>query len=73
MAKKLDYQLQRVCVNLRDGDWDELKKFHPRVGAGQIIREVIIKHVDRFHAKAAQRRTPIKDLDVDKLIEEIEG
>jgi len=47
MKRKADYPLKKQSLNLRDGDWEKLQERHPRLGAGRVIREMVIAHIDR--------------------------
>lgn len=47
MKRKAPYELEKQSVNLRVGDWEKLRVLHPRLGAGRVIRELVIAHVDR--------------------------
>ena len=64
MAKrKEDYPLEKVTLNLREGDWDWLKAMHGRLGASKVIRELVIGHRKRSEELAAQR-IPQLELDL---------
>ena len=55
MRKKEDYDLQKVTLNLREGDWDRLRGLHGRQGASKTIRELVIGHLDRVDARIEQK------------------
>lgn len=64
--KKTGYQLRRVSLNLRAGDWEFLLEMHGKA-AGQIIRDLVIAHVDRSKRIFAERATQL-ELDLGELI-----
>jgi hypothetical protein len=53
MRRKEDYPLQKVTLNLRDGDFEYLRDLHGKVGAGKIIRNLVIKHIKTVQEKVA--------------------
>ena len=54
MRRKEDYDLQKVTLNLRRGDFDHLRSLHGRLGAGKVIRELVIGHIKRVEESVAQ-------------------
>jgi hypothetical protein len=54
-VKKEEYPLERVCVNLREGDWEWLKQMHGRIAAGKVVRELVMKHRRKTEAIAEQK------------------
>lgn len=54
MKRKADYPLKKHSLNLRAGDMDKLQDMHPRLGAGRVIRELVIAHVDRVELKLGE-------------------
>lgn len=65
MAKrKAPYELQKVTLNLRLGDWEWLRSMHGREGASKVIREMVMGHVERSRAAAEQRFAPIGQLNL---------
>lgn len=68
-VKKEPYELQKVTLNLRLGDWEWLRTMHGE-GAGKAIREMVIGHVNRSKAAAEQRYSSIQlSLPLDAIIE----
>jgi len=43
-ARKETYPLQKVTLNLREGDWEWLRQMHGNLGAGKVIRELVMGH-----------------------------
>ncbi len=50
------YPLQKVTLNLRDGDFDRLQNLHGKLGAGKVVRELVIAHLRRVDEALAQRQ-----------------
>ena len=50
--RKLPYDLQKVTLNLRRGDFEWLRVIHGRDGASKVIRDMVQAHVDRVRNKA---------------------
>jgi hypothetical protein len=59
MRRKEDYPLEKVTLNLRDGDFDRLRELHGRLGAGKVIRGLVMGHIKRVEEKMAQQRVSI--------------
>lgn len=55
MRKKEDYPLEKVTLNLRKGDFSRLRDLHGRLGAGKVIRELVIGHIRRVEESVAQK------------------
>lgn len=55
MRRKEDYELEKVTLNLRKGDFDRLRDLHGRVGASKTIRNLVIGHLKRVDERVAQR------------------
>ena len=62
MRRKADYPLQKVTLNLFEGDWDFLQATYPRIGASRVIRDLVRAHVNKV--KKAQGPRPLVDIDV---------
>lgn len=55
MAKrKSDYPMQKVTLNLYEGDMDRLMTLYPKFGAGRIIRELVRAHLNKIDAQLNQ-------------------
>ena len=63
-VKKAAYELQKVTLNLRKGDWEWLRQMHGEYGAGKTIRALVIGHRERAEGKAAQRQVSTHELDL---------
>jgi hypothetical protein len=61
LRKKETYDLQKVTLNLREGDWDRLRDLHTRQSASKTIRELVIGHLDRVDARVEQKSHLSKD------------
>ena len=55
MRKKEEYELQKVTLNLRAGDFEYLRQLHGRLGASKVIRELVIGHIRRVEENVAQK------------------
>jgi len=55
MRRKEDYPLEKVTLNLRDGDFERLRTLHGRIGAGKVVRELVIGHIKRVEDAVAQK------------------
>lgn len=66
MVRRLPFPIQKVTLNLREGDWDWLIMMHGRKGASKVIRDIVIGHVERSRSAAAQRadRLQLKEEEV---------
>lgn len=56
MRRKEDYDLQKVTLNLRAGDFEYLRQLHGRWGASKVIRELVIGHIKRVEESVAQKQ-----------------
>lgn len=54
MRRKEPYPLEKVTLNLRQGDFNRLQVLHGRIGAGKFIREMVIGHIDRVNRHVEQ-------------------
>jgi hypothetical protein len=55
MRRKEDYPLQKVTLNLRQGDFEYLRHLHGRQGAAKVIRRLVMGHIKRVEENIAQR------------------
>lgn len=55
MRRKEAYPLEKVTLNLRQGDFARLQVIHGRLGAGKVIREMVIGHIKRVDEAVAQK------------------
>jgi hypothetical protein len=60
MRRKEDYPIEKVTLNLRHGDFERLRVLHGRIGAGKVVRELVIKHLKRVDEHVAQK-VPLED------------
>jgi hypothetical protein len=65
-VKKSPHPLKRVCINLREGDWEWLQENHEQLGAGKVVRELVINYIEsskrRIEEKAAQLQLNLGDI-----------
>lgn len=55
MRRKETYPLEKVTLNLRQGDFERLRVLHGKLGAGKIVRELVMGHLKRVDELVAQR------------------
>ena len=55
MQRKETYPLQKVTLNLREGDFEKLRVLHGRIGAGRVVRELVMGHIRRVEELVAQK------------------
>jgi hypothetical protein len=55
MRRKEDYQLEKVTLNLRMGDFERLRGLHGRLGASKVIRELVVGHIKRVEETVNQK------------------
>lgn len=70
MRRKEDYVLEKVTLNLREGDFARLRALHGRLGAGKVVRELVRGHLKRVDDKLAESSIPapsiVPDLDIEE-------
>lgn len=54
MRRKEDYELEKVTLNLRRGDFERLRGLHGRLGASKVIRELVVGHIKRVEETVNQ-------------------
>jgi len=54
MRRKEDFELEKVTLNLRKGDFERLRGLHGRLGASKVIRELVIGHIKRVEETVNQ-------------------
>lgn len=57
MKRKSDYPLEKQTLNLRKGDFARLQELHPQLGAGRVVRELVVAHIDRVALKLGEPET----------------
>jgi hypothetical protein len=62
MRRKEDRPLQKVTLNLFDGDYNQMQSLYPRAGAGKIIRELVRRHL---RDNESRHNRPTSDLAID--------
>jgi hypothetical protein len=66
MRRREAYALEKVTLNLRSGDFIRLRELHGRLGAGKVIRELVIGHIKRVEETVAQKTEqlalPLEDI-----------
>ena len=60
MKRKEPYPLEKVTLNLRKGDFERLRVLHGRLGAGKVIREIVMAHLSRVDEHVAQKATQLE-------------
>lgn len=72
MKRRSDIPLQKVTLNLFEGDMSVLQEHYPRIGGSIAVRALVRKHVNELLASAAERRgVTIRQLDLPvDLVEE---
>lgn len=58
MRRKEDIPLQKVTLNLYEGDFDFLRGLYSRIGAGKIIRKLVRKYRTEIEVKTAEGLPP---------------
>lgn len=54
MRRKEDFELEKVTLNLRKGDFERLRGLHGRLGASKVIRELVMGHIKRVEETVNQ-------------------
>lgn len=54
MRRKEDHPLQKVTLNLFEGDFERLQTLYDRLGAGKVVRTLVRSHLRKIDATAAQ-------------------
>ena len=71
MRRKEDYPLEKVTLNLRWGDFGLLQKLYPRLGAGRIIRALVIAHLRQRGVNPQMPDMPPLDAEMEAAVNEI--
>lgn len=66
MRRKEDFPLQKVTLNLFEGDFDWLRQNHGKLGAGKVVRELVRGHRSRIETEMAAK--PLPDIHVPKEV-----
>ena len=66
MRRKETEPLKKHLIALFEGDFEELRSFHGRLGASKVIRYLVRAHISRAKEKAAQSAKPVT-IDPDKV------
>jgi len=61
-ARKEAYPLQKVTLNLREGDWEWLRQMHGSLGAGKVIRELVMGHRARTENRITTQPLNLRDV-----------
>jgi hypothetical protein len=65
VKRRSDIPLQKVTLNLFDGDMSVLQEHYPRIGGSIAVRALVRKHVNELLSAAAERRgVTIRQLDL---------
>lgn len=51
--RKAPFPLEKVTINIREGDADSLSEWFPASGYSVVIRDIVRAYVDRTRAKLA--------------------
>lgn len=54
MRRKEAFDLEKVTLNLRRGDFERLRGLHGRLGASKVIRELVMGHIKRVEETVNQ-------------------
>jgi hypothetical protein len=57
MRRKSDVPLQKVTLNLFEGDFSRLQDLHPTLGAGAVIRLIVRRHLDAVNNSSNRRQS----------------
>lgn len=55
MKRKQPFELQKVTINIRKGDFDRLRELHPNLGSGPVIARLIIGYLNKVDAGMAEK------------------
>ena len=64
MPRPKQANLQKITMNIREGDFEKLATLFPTMGASVAARKIISAFVDRFHQENV---TPVTDLSIEGL------
>jgi hypothetical protein len=59
MRRKSEVPLQKVTLNLFEGDFSRLQDLHPDLGAGAVIRLIVRRHLDAVKDHSSNRRESV--------------
>ena len=70
MKRDEDLHLERRCVFLRGGDWERLQQAYSggkrrSKKPGELVRELVMRHVDRIEANLSKANIEIASEDMD--------
>jgi len=69
MLRKEDHPLQKVTLNLFEGDFARLQVIYPRPGAAKIIRDLVRRHLraheEHINRRENRREATVRDLPID--------
>lgn len=65
MKRRADFPLTKHTLNLFEGDWEKLEKWHPEIGPSRIIRDLIRAHLRKL--EKAQAPLPGVDLEIGEV------
>jgi hypothetical protein len=55
MKRKEEVPLNKVCLNLYEGDFQRLQSLHPDIGAGKVIRVLVHSYLKNITDKTIRR------------------
>lgn len=56
--RRHDHSLEKVTLNLIQGDFARLRELYPRLGAGEVIRRLVHSHIKSVDEKIAASPRP---------------
>jgi hypothetical protein len=59
MRRKSELPLQKVTLNLFEGDFSRLQDLHPDIGAGAVIRLIVRRHLDAVNSSNRREAMPV--------------
>jgi hypothetical protein len=54
MKRKQPFDLEKVTINIRKGDFARLRELHPQLGSGPVIARLVIGYLAKVDAKLAE-------------------
>lgn len=54
------HPLQKVTLNLFEGDWDQLTHMHGHMEASRAVRRLVRKHIEMVQLRANKQKKALK-------------
>lgn len=64
MRRIEDFPLQKVTLNLFEGEFARLQSLYPNLGAGRVVRDLVHSHLRSIDEKTNQRLPGIEQLNL---------